>query len=292
MELDCLSEERVSEGVPEATGLFDNFVTVDFVDISFDYSVGSLFTESQNHRVQIIGVAEVDQQALVAVPDTAWHRTRARRELPGDALLKAVRVEVRSASGLDRIVPEERLHKIWLGFLKAEYVDAVVCGADFAAGDFTFPVDALGVARLPYQCRQRCPCASRVCRRDGCAYGAIGDGALRPSDHGERACDKCAGSSQRFCAFPPGKPAMRATAKARADDQRVSPPPGLDPQVAQQALNAGVSLEALREIGSARGRERAAGVRTDELALSLSRTSTTKNWEAQLACKNSAVELW
>lgn len=37
MVLDAMSDGDHSEGVPEATGLFDNFVTPDFSSVNFDY---------------------------------------------------------------------------------------------------------------------------------------------------------------------------------------------------------------------------------------------------------------
>lgn len=282
MELDALSEGGDTEEVPEATGLFDNFVTVDFVSINFDYSVGSIFADSQNHRIQIIGVSEIDQQALVAVPDSAWHRTRARRELPEDALVKAVRIEVRSASGLDRSVPEERLQKIWLGFLKADYVDAVVYGAECGPGDITFPVDSLGVAVLPY--------AQALCAvtqdhftflsAESAAPGQWGQpeelenrlGRLETSLSDLLATVKglatnAVASSGVAAPLPPRKPALRASAKAKP-----VPPPGLDPQVVQQALNAGISLDALKEIVGVMQNQAAlaAGVKPSDLAPVLS----------------------
>ena len=117
-ELSDVAEEEGS-AVPEATGLFDNFVTSDS-QIVFDYQVGFISFGSRP-KVSIIGVCEVDQQALVAVPDLAWHRQKARRHMPDDALQKAVRVEARVGSGLDRTVPEDGTGiKIWLGFLKAD----------------------------------------------------------------------------------------------------------------------------------------------------------------------------
>ena len=97
MDLEELSDVP-EEPVPEATGLFDNFVTADFDVIIFDYSVGTLLSSSLSSRVQVIGVCEIDQQALIAVPDLAWHRLKTKRELPEDALLRATRVEVVSAS--------------------------------------------------------------------------------------------------------------------------------------------------------------------------------------------------
>lgn len=69
--------------------------------------------------------------------------------LPEDALLRAVRVEVRASNALDRtLVDDSFAFKIWLGILKADFVDYVVYGQEGTA-DVMFPVDSLGLPRLP-----------------------------------------------------------------------------------------------------------------------------------------------
>lgn len=99
--------------------------------------------------VQIIAVAEVHQQCIVAVPDSAWRRTKSRRRLPEDALLRAVRVEVYASAALDRAaIDDSYVLKIWLASLKPDYIDSVVYGQD-ATATLGFPVDSLGLPRLP-----------------------------------------------------------------------------------------------------------------------------------------------
>lgn len=100
-------------------------------------------------RIQIIGVGEADQQAIVAVPDSAWHRTKSRRRLAADALLRAVRVDCQASSGLDRQTLDPNFGiKLWLGVLRPDYVDMVLYGQEATAA-ITFPVDSLGLSRLP-----------------------------------------------------------------------------------------------------------------------------------------------
>ena len=267
------------EPVPEATGLFDNFVTADFEVINFEYSVGTILSSSLNSRIQIIGVAEIDQQALVAVPDAAWHRLKSKRELPEDALLKATRVEVVSASDFDRASPDESLQKVWLGFLKADLADTIIYGGpELEASDFGFPINTLGMQAFPF--------AQALCAvaQDHFAFLSA-ESAAPPADKNvESRLGRLENSMAEILAslkdlkspqqstppvapLPARQPALR-TQFAPGPAAIIPPPPGLDAQVVQQALAAGVSPEALREIGGVMQAQtaRAAKVKTQDIA--------------------------
>ena len=255
-ELSDVAEEEGS-AVPEATGLFDNFVTSDS-QIVFDYQVGFISFGSRP-KVSIIGVCEVDQQALVAVPDLAWHRQKARRHMPDDALQKAVRVEARVGSGLDRTVPEDGTGiKIWLGFLKADYVDLVAYGLDALPDDILFPSDTVGLPMLPHAE------ALVAISHDHFVFLSAESGGAKPV-YGTPDVETRLGQLEGTMAeilenlkqLKPGAASSRPSAlhgdhgPRKPDPPRVSfaPPCGLDPHVVQQALMAGVSKKSFRRSG-------------------------------------------
>lgn len=93
-----------------------------------NYTVGSFLlppsTEIDAGRVPIILVASAGPQFVVAVPGEAWHRQPALRVLPKNALTKPISVLVAACSCDDRevIVPDTNI-KIWLGLLKEQFLD-------------------------------------------------------------------------------------------------------------------------------------------------------------------------
>ena len=80
----------------------------------FTCGLSGSHTERTRPGFAIIAVSEVDSRLLVAVPETAWHRTVSKRLLPRGALQKPVCVNDRSVP-----LPGEQL-KVWLGLLKEE----------------------------------------------------------------------------------------------------------------------------------------------------------------------------
>ena len=92
------------------------------------YSVNLFLSEpdSGTPGVQILFICELEEKALVAVPQSAWHRTLSRRVLPPTALLKATLVEVACArkSALDQLLEGQTI-KVWIGFLGPEFIDHV-----------------------------------------------------------------------------------------------------------------------------------------------------------------------
>ena len=100
----------------------------------------------------IIAVTEVDGAVLVAVPETMWDHSKAKRVLPPDALRKAVRVLVPGCIDEDRTTPESSpSFKVWLGILRETLETSVLYGEDVGEDlGYGFPVDALGIQKLPF----------------------------------------------------------------------------------------------------------------------------------------------
>lgn len=97
-----------------------------------DYPVGLFEVEPIEglQAVAIILVAELDHRLVVAFPDTAWHRSVARRQLSSGAFQKPISVQVdftdRSLGAPENTFP----HKVWLGILAPEFEDKVLFGPD------------------------------------------------------------------------------------------------------------------------------------------------------------------
>ena len=87
-------------------------------------------TESGQVAINIIPIALVDGQLLVAAPHRAWHKTPSERLLPRGALVKVVLVEVQAANTEQ---PEEPAAdhpglKLWVGFLASRLRAKLVLG--------------------------------------------------------------------------------------------------------------------------------------------------------------------
>ena len=145
------TEDEVPE-CPEHSGPRDNFVFSGDQQITFDYQVGYLKFEVDTALCSAIAVTEVDGAVLVAVPEAVWDRSKAKRILPSDSLRKAVRVVVPGCLDEDRTTPEPSpSFKIWLGVLKDTFETAMLYDdAELMDVAYGFPVDALGVAKLPF----------------------------------------------------------------------------------------------------------------------------------------------
>ena len=138
-----------AEVEPEGLGLRDNFV-LSGDQIDYFYKVGILTCVEPATTISCIGVCAVDDRALVALPDAAWHRLKKSRKLPSDALQRAVHVAVQPCT------PDEReaasgaasLH-VWLGLLAPAYEDQVEYDETKPA-DIDFPMEDDGTTVLPY----------------------------------------------------------------------------------------------------------------------------------------------
>eukprot|EP00439_Symbiodinium_sp_Y106_P049344 s5974_g6.t1 len=96
-------------------------------DLEFDIGVLKVDPTAEGDAegyVEVILIFELEERALVAVPQAAWHRRAANRALPPGSFSKPVAVEVAGALREDRatVLREQRL-KIWLGFLLPSLVE-------------------------------------------------------------------------------------------------------------------------------------------------------------------------
>ena len=246
-------EDEVPE-CPEASGLRDNYV-VSGEFINFEYSVG-IFCDGDGHPVcSVISIAECDGAVLCALPEQAWDRVKAKRALPADFLRKGVRVMVAGSIDEDRTAPEAQpSFRIWVGIVKGSYEQYITY--DYEDPDFGFPIDDKGFVKLPYAR------ALISVARDhfefqtadsGGAGGAGGDPAL---------AQRLAALEAELAALRDGAPRGAGRARTQTSQLGAAPkkaavapqiPPGLDPALAQQALQSGMSPDALGELSNLMG---------------------------------------
>lgn len=232
------------------------------VDLDFEYNVGVFTSEEPSYITEIIAVADVGGLLLVAIPEAAWHRKRAKRNAAPDSLTKVVQVVVPVVDSSDRNTPLGGPSlKIWLGLLKGDYEDRVAYGQTEEACQGAFPRDSLGLPRLPLAS------ALIAIAKDHFEVFYTGESGQAPppglgdggDPHGlaERiaaletelaAAKSQLGGAARKSALK--KPAYVAPTPKKTSRRAGDLPEGVDPGVAAQALQAGVSPEALREMAA------------------------------------------
>lgn len=117
-------------------------VSTNSQDIDETYPVG-LFELVENgdtiRSIAIVLVAELEHRLVVAVPETAWHRTLARRQLPGGALLRPVSVQVDVVDRTVETLEPPFACKVWIGILAPDSEDYVTFAPqDSAEPDVNF----------------------------------------------------------------------------------------------------------------------------------------------------------
>ena len=123
--LDFEGEVEAGEPTPSVSGALvpRDFVVVRGDQAVLDYSSGRLFlNESLTESTSIIAVAVINEQLLVAVPQSVWHRTVNKRKLPAQCLLRPVLVSLGACSALDQHTAfEGKLPlKVWCGYVTPE----------------------------------------------------------------------------------------------------------------------------------------------------------------------------
>ena len=261
-----LEEEQGEDG--EALTLRDCLIASESGDVELDCHVGVLLLQGKP-SASCIGVAEIDGRFLCAFPEQVWHKKPAKRSFPNGTLSKAVAVIVPSCPQDNRELADlDSTMKVWLGLISPEVADLV----DFSVGvepDIAFPVDSQGIQLLPFA--ESLVAAARdhftfLSYSEGGAQGKGGhvEGRLQSLEEGLsklQATLEAALGSQGPAAAGSKKTKPAAPAKTR---KSVETPPGLDPVVAQHALQSGVSQDALAELAQLQvaGKGHAGGKKT------------------------------
>lgn len=252
-------EEREEEPVlPEGTDLRSNLISSGG-EPECDYAIGRIAGQAGN-TISVVGIASTDYGVLVAVPADAWHRKKAKRLLPRDALTRVLTVMVPLAQEEDRSAPGgDPDYRVVMGILKQEYEELVEYDED--AGSLNFGVSDSGFARAPYA--PALVAAARdhfafLTASEGLAGGVDGPPGL---DMGGVALvsrlsaleDGMARLLARLdvpadYAAPMAAPLPKAAARTAVQGKDRVAAEGINPLVANQALQAGVSQEALMEM--------------------------------------------
>ena len=75
--------------------------------------------------MQVVPVAAVGENILLAVPFSSWHRKVAKRTLPSNFLQKPTLVEVVAVSEDDMDTRLEVPMKVWIGYLAPAYAQSL-----------------------------------------------------------------------------------------------------------------------------------------------------------------------
>ena len=116
-----------------------------------DYPLGIFVADREvgSPSVQVILIAVFEGKNLVAFPHGAWNRTVAKRTLPPQSVVKPTLVEVLAVSAEDRTeLQEDTFLKVWIGFLKPEFMMNVQLATDVSEGELIFG-EAEGAPLLP-----------------------------------------------------------------------------------------------------------------------------------------------
>lgn len=239
----------------EETDIRANFVFSSGGEVNYNYQVGVLEAEDASYQVAIVAVAEVDQRILVAVPEQAWHRKKQKRLLPSGALQKVVSVMVPGCLDDNREVPEDQpSFKIWLGLLAREFEELTDFGRE-ASVSTRFPVREDGLDNLPYA-----QSLVEIAKDHFTFLTAESGGGIQTEanvdqrlgllEEGLKAIQASLERMQPSVAAAPRPSALKSTPKAVPKKPQT---PAMDPQVARQALAAGVSPAALDEMAAVLG---------------------------------------
>ncbi|CAK9095183.1 unnamed protein product, partial [Durusdinium trenchii] len=259
---EAVREESEAE-VPELSSLRDNFVISGDTLIE-DFNIGILSFEDPPISTSVISVSLVDNRVLVALPEPAWSRLKRERALPPGALRKAVRVDLQSCSEEDRLQPVGELDlRVWLGLLAEEYEDLAIFQSE-EEPVISFPLNAEGRPVLPYA-RSLVAVA-----RDHFTFLSAESGLGQPEGGGtvsesrlanlEKSVQDIMNKLGKLVDQQGPTPSLKTKEKEKTrpqtqrpvappPEEAFAPPPGLDPQAVHQALQAGVTPNAIAEMG-------------------------------------------
>ena len=204
--------------------------------------------------IEVILICELEGRSLVAVPQGGWHRRAANRSLPPGSLSKPVAVEVAGAARDDRptLLVGQRL-KIWLGFLRASLVEALVFEHDGEV-DVAFATVGGESGFVPHAE------ALMEVAKDKFQFATATEGEAPPAPAAQPQVAEAAVEA-RLAKLEQSIATMASSMQAltleRVEKTKPPPParapqaveslPGLDPGVVKSALTAGIDMESLKQ---------------------------------------------
>ena len=264
--IDGEEEVEADEAEPEVDLVEHCLVASDCSFVS-EYPVGALIfeREGQATEVPIILVARIEGHFLVCVPGSCWHRLTANRLLPKSALGKftALAIACVKEDARDSPVVDEYI-KVWLGLLKPELESCIEIFrtpeenqfvTEGGESGFLPSAEALGVAaeeRFAFM-----SAASDVGQdQTASRLSVLEQSMLAMKDSlaelvkNQKAMSQGAATSSQPVGATQGAP-VASVLKARPKSQHQkldAGVAGLDPQIVQSALTAGIDRRDLEEL--------------------------------------------
>ena len=249
------------EEVPETPSLRTNLVISGSGECLESYGIGCLEIDEPESSFAIIAVTVVDGKVLVVLPEESWARRRVDRRLPSGALKKAVGLKVTSCTLGDRTAPSREPDlSVWIGLLEPSFESAVTYDSELPEIDFPGEAEQQLVPYAPALvavCQDHFAFVTAESQVDGppglqhpmaemeLRLGAL-EQMLSEMRQDLRPPQMMAPTSK--AAANPRPSALRKPASARAQSSEL--PQNLDPAVAQQALQSGVTPEVLAEMSN------------------------------------------
>ena len=260
--------DEIAESPDPQPSPTNSFVVRKDGSADLNYPVGTFLSVSGGPCVPIILISSIPDQLLVSVPLEAWHRLKANRRLPGDALSKAVSVEVPAVRDLDREVIEfEQKIKVWVGYLKKSLESCLNFEPDYAVAlACQFMTEDGGEGFVPFA-ESLVTLADEKFSFLSAMSGAEGDGE-KPSDPSSKAKKASDPALDRIARLEEGMVAIQTSLQELLSQRNtvaaappvMTPKPkekakrpeedgleALDPQVVQSALISGIDRKQLEE---------------------------------------------
>ena len=234
-----------------------HFVVVSGEEVDQEFQVGRLFLNPEHSEsASVISVAEIEGKLLIAVPQAVWHRTIARRRLPVGALTKPVLVSLGACTESDRftVLADDQQIKVWLGFVSSTVEAELEFPAEFPAEIGFGQIDAGAVIPFAQSLQQIAKDQFGFFSAE--SGGAEGDATAKRLDQLESTLGDIQSSLEMLLKGgthkpPPMEAKPKPAAKKVANVKTAVPSKvmGLDDGVVQAALQAGVPMAHLREMG-------------------------------------------
>ena len=261
-----LGAEEVDPGeeVPEISGPRDHLVVQSDGSANFTYEVGVLELDLfEGESTEVVAICVVDNKLLVAVPDAVWNRSVQKRKLPQRGLYKPSLVSVTACVESLRESQDEVAGqlKVWVGLLTGELENDIDYGMDVEP-TYRFGVTSQGLQLVPHA-----DALVEIANELFSFFTAESAPAIAEvDDHGARLhqleamMEEIRGSLAAVAAGqkkgePPGARPKATPSAPQPRRQTVKDPAnpevrGLDAGTVRAAMQAGVPLEHLREVGS------------------------------------------
>eukprot|EP00438_Fugacium_kawagutii_P014589 Skav231488 [mRNA] locus=scaffold820:416816:419018:+ [translate_table: standard] len=249
-----MSEEEIDAAAPRPVQLRQCTVIegeTKTVDPAYPVGILELSTEAGADPVSVslIAVGEFDNQVVVAVPFSVWHRTKLKRVLPQGSFTKPV---VCTLTFVERSEGEEGAvvgpFKFWLGLLGSEFEDQVVFEAELDTTILDHPFTDQGILVLP-----RAKELVELFEQHFSFGTGVEQEPVPASPNVEDGISSLEKSLQEITAalkdLSPKKPLPKAqVAPPCPQPPGLSAPMGLDPEVVASARAAGIPEKQIQEM--------------------------------------------